>query len=163
MEKICIGVVLKGFGIRGEVKVKPLTDFIKERFKVGAKIYVNATLIKILSVRMHQGMLLVRFEGYDDLTKAETLRNAELFVDKAELHKLGKNEYYFFDLKGCAVYASTGEALGTVSVVEDYPAQVVLRIAHKPKDILIPFIAPFITDVDIEAKKIIVEVMDGLL
>lgn len=168
MESIIIGVVVKAFGIKGEVKVKSFTDFVKQRFKVGSTVYLkyesqDIKAVEIQSYREHQGTLLVKFREFDTMNDAETLRGCEILFDKKNIHRLGHNEYYFFDLKGCQVETAEGEILGIVDVVEDYPAHPVLRIKHSPKDVLIPFVKSFIISVDLSSKRIVINPLEGLL
>ncbi len=167
METVQVGVITKAFGIKGEVKVHVMTDFIKQRFKIGNSLILkkesSQLRVVVKGYRLHQGSLLLQLEGYQTMDQAETLRNYEIHVEKKNLHHLGKNEYYFFDLKGCEVFSEQGQRIGVVSVVEDYPAQPVLRIAGEGKDILIPFIGIFIKDVDVKEKRIIVSLIEGMV
>lgn len=167
MEQICVGIILKAFGIKGEVKVKSMTDFVKQRFKIGKTIEArkeNQTKsLLIQSIREHQGALLIKFKDIDTMNDAELLRDYELFVDRESVHRLAKNEYYFFDLKDCDVYLKEGQYVGKVIRVEDFPAQAVLRIKTEGKDALVPFISQFIVDVDIREKKIVIDPIEGLI
>lgn len=163
--KVKIGFVQKPFGIRGEVKVMPTTDFVEERYKKGREVELllnnEVKNLVIESVRRHQGSVLLKFEGLDNLNDVEFFHRAEIQIERDEMHELQEDEYYFVDLVGCTVYVSDKE-LGTVKEVMDMPAHPVLRVKTKEEDALIPFVAKFIEAVDIEAKRIDISFMEGL-
>lgn len=163
--KVKIGFVQKPFGIRGEVKVMPTTDFVEERYKKGREVELllnnEVKNLVIESVRRHQGSVLLKFEGLDNLNDVEFFHRAEIQIERDEMHELQEDEYYFVDLVGCSVYASNKE-LGIVKEVMDMPAHPVLRVKTEAEDALIPFVAKFIEAVDIEAKRIDISYMEGL-
>ena len=74
-----------------------------------------------------------------------------------------KNTYYFSDLINCEIIDQNSNYIGKVITVEDYPAQRTLRIKTEGKDVLIPFVNAFIKNVDIENKKIYVNIIEGML
>ncbi|AMC93262.1 hypothetical protein AOC36_04530 [Erysipelothrix larvae] len=166
--KVKIGVVAKPFGIRGEIKVKPMTDFAKERFSVGSKMELvtkNARkVVEIQSVRNHQDNLLIRLVGYDTLNDVEGLQLSSLEVERDDLHDLEEDEYYFVDLVGCNAYIDNQE-IGSVIEVMDMPAQPLLRIKRLDNGeiLMVPFVEVFIKDVNLDEKRIDINPMDGLL
>lgn len=165
MEKIIIGRVQKPFGVKGEVKVHPLTDFVEERFKVGETVYFTLDnkiqMLEMESIRNHQGSLLIKFKGLNNLNDVEFFHQGELSVDASKRHELPENEYYFDELKGMDVYHDDTK-LGEVIEVMDMPAHPVLRIQMEEKIIMIPFNNVFIEDVDKESNTIKVHWMEGL-
>lgn len=165
MDYISIGIIQKPHGIRGEVKVFPKTDFIEERFKKGKHIILDLNSKKtpqiIETVRMHKGSVLVKFKGLDSLNDVEFFHRGELFVEREALHELSEDEFYFVDLVGCQVFVDD-KPLGDVVEVMETPAHPILRVKGQERDILIPFVERFIVAVDIEAKTITVDWMEGL-
>jgi 16S rRNA processing protein RimM len=164
--KIQIGLVQKPFGIKGEVKVKPMTDYIEDRFKVGSSIELLLNEVRhnyvIESVRHHQGSLLVKFEGLDSLNDVEFYHRGIIQVDRNDLDDLEEDEFYFTDIIGFKLQVD-GDYVGIVSEVMDLPAHPVLRVKTETDDILIPFVASFIETVDTDEDIIYVKGMDGLL
>ncbi|MFA6660234.1 MAG: ribosome maturation factor RimM, partial [Bacilli bacterium] len=78
--------------------------------------------------------------------------------------ELEKGHYYFSDLVGCQIIEEQGNILGVVSQVEEFPAQITLRVKRQGKaDFFIPFLKEFILEVDISNKKINIRVMEGML
>ncbi|NLW15952.1 MAG: ribosome maturation factor RimM [Erysipelothrix sp.] len=163
--KIKIGIVQKPFGIRGEVKIKPTTDFAEDRYKVGNTIELVLNDVtntyKIESLRHHQGSLLVKFVGLDSLNDVEFFHRAIIQIERDAMHELDEGEYYFVDLVGCDVICDDIN-LGKVTEVMDLPAHPVLRVKSDDEDKLIPFVDPFIKDVSMDTKTITINFMEGL-
>ena len=77
---------------------------------------------------------------------------------------MAKDTYYFDDLVGCKILDDNNQELGIVSQVEEFPAQLTLRVKRaNDNDFLVPFVKAFIKQVDIENKKIFINVIGGLL
>lgn len=113
-EDIVVGVVRAPHGVKGEVKVEPLTDRFEERFRVGSRLLSAAGPVTVASVRGDPAGPIVRFEGSDDRGAAERLRG-ELRVERAEARK-GEG-YLWADLIGKSVVTPDGKPLGTVTDV----------------------------------------------
>lgn len=164
--KIQIGVVQKPFGIRGEVKVKPMTEYINDRFKVGNSIelVLNDKVYNYIieSVRSHQGSLLVKFEGLDNLNDVEFYHRGVIQIDRSDLDNLDDDEFYFTDIIGFDLKVDD-VLIGKVTEVMDLPAHPVLRVKTNDEDKLIPFVDSFIKEVNTEEGVIYVMGMEGLL
>lgn len=165
MSLISIGIVQKPHGVRGELKIFPKTDFIKERFKKGQVVQFQlngkTTELVIETTRMHKGSVLIKFEGLNSLNDVEFFHKGELFVPRDEMHELPEDEYYFVDLVGCGVYRDN-EHIGTVTEIVETPAHPVMRIEGEERDILVPFVERFIASVDTSEKRIDINWMEGL-
>lgn len=165
MEKMDIGVIVRPFGIKGEVKVKLFTDFPEQRFAIGNEVtlsYANqTTVLKVDSFRLHQGFALVRFEHLHNINDIEHFRNATISIDKEMLHELDEDEYYYFELVGLSVFED-GELLGEVSEIVDSLAHPILRVKTMGKDLLIPYVDAFVLDVDMKQKRMDVRLIEGM-
>lgn len=100
--------------------------------------------------------------GIDTISAAEGLTGAELAIAEKDLPPIEASAFYTFHLKGCAVVSVEGEALGTVTDVLDSGATPILKVEGKDGEILIPFAQSFLRNVDIEARRIEVDLPDGL-
>lgn len=167
MEFIKIGVVVNTHGLKGEVKIKPMTDFPEQRFQKKAIIYVSyqneMIEVCIKSVRAHKGMLLVVFEGYEDINLVEQWKTSIVYISKDQVHTLEDDEAYFFELKGCKVDDETGEELGVVVEVLDTPAHAILRVEKDDNSFLVPYVKAFIKSYNKEKHEIVIHKMEGLL
>lgn len=163
-EKIRVGRIVKGFGIKGEVKVKIFTDFPEKRFKSKKILYIERDAgfldVTIESVRYHQEHALVKFIGYPDLTSVEPLAQSDVYVDKSSIDT--KEAVHYFQLMNMEVYDDSDKLIGIVSDVMETPAHAILRIKTEAKDVLIPYVDAFILKVDTKKNRINVKWMEGL-
>ncbi|MBR3264993.1 MAG: ribosome maturation factor RimM [Erysipelotrichaceae bacterium] len=166
MEYVVIGKIVNTFGIKGELKVYSYTDFVKERFKKGSKVYLSEKYLpfEVNSCREHKGFLLVSFKDHEDINLIEKYKNMLIYKAKEDIKPLKKGEYYFSDLRDLEVYVE-GEKIGRVKIVEEGIRSNNLRIVKyaDEKEYLVPFLDVFIEKVDLENKRIDIVKMEGLL
>jgi 16S rRNA processing protein RimM len=164
---ISIARIARPQGIRGEVIADILTDF-PDRFADLDEVTLRRDdkvfgPLKLEHHRFHKGRVLLKFAGYDDLDKADELRDASVVIGRDELVELEEDEYFLFDLEGCEVVTMEGRQLGVVLKVEDFGAAPLLVVQSEGKEILIPLTREICPEVDTESKKIVVNPPDGLL
>lgn len=163
-----IGKIINTHGIRGEVKVKQITDFI-ERFSVGATIYAvdpagEVTPLEVASFRQHKNHILLRFTGFSTLESVESFRGSDLKIKHEQLTELEADEYYYHEIIGCTVKTTEGEKIGKVDAILSPGANDVWVVKNTVgKEYLIPYIADVVKHVDVENKQVIIELMEGLL
>ena len=166
-EGIRIAHVVRAHGLRGEVAADMLTDF-PERFDDVAEVTLRRgdeeRAAEVEGHRFHKGRVLLKFAGVDSMTDAERLRGFDVVVPEEELHELPEDFYYDFDLVGCAVVTTSGEAVGTVDSVLRTGAAELLSVRRAGGgEVLIPFVDEICPEVDVEARRIVVDPPEGLL
>ncbi|TMC42775.1 MAG: 16S rRNA processing protein RimM [Chloroflexi bacterium] len=135
-----IGRVLKAHGVKGAVRMELLTDF-PDRFAPGREVLVAGRRMRIARSEGQEGSLLVTFEGIDDRDAALPLVGAYCTLPLAEARTLPADRYYHFQLVGLTVVdAHHARELGQVAEVLTYPANDVLRVTGREREILIPMI-----------------------
>lgn len=163
-EKIRVGKILRGFGIKGEVKVQIITDEPEKRFKVKKVLYLKQdetfSPVTITSVRYHQSNVLLSFADHPDLTSVEGYHGCELFIDRKDIKS--KDSVYAFELMNVSVYKEDGTLVGAVSDILDTGAHIVLRIKTDAKDVLIPYVDRFIVRFDQTKNILVIRWMEGL-
>lgn len=163
-EKIRVGKILRGFGIKGEVKVQIVTDEPEKRFKVKKVLYLKQdetfSPVTITSVRYHQSNVLLSFADHPDLTSVEGYHGCELFIDRKDIKS--KDSVYAFELMNVSVYKEDGTLVGVVSDILDTGAHIVLRIKTDAKDVLIPYVDRFIVRFDQTKNILVIRWMEGL-
>ena len=163
-EKIRVGKILRGFGIKGEVKLQIITDEPEKRFKVKKVLYLKQdetfSPVTITSVRYHQSNVLLSFADHPDLTSVEGYHGCELFVDRKDIKS--KDSVYAFELMNVSVYKEDGTLVGVVSDILDTGAHIVLRIKTDAKDVLIPYVDRFIVRFDQTKNILVIRWMEGL-
>lgn len=162
-----IGQIVTTNGVRGFVKVKPFTDDIKRFSKLKTVfVTINKELVEfeIEEVKYLNSMVLLKFKGINSIEEAEKLRNYYLKIHRKDAVKLPKNSYFIVDLIGCEVFTVQDELLGKVEDVFSTGSNDVYVIRNEiGKQILIPAISSVVKDVDINNKKIVVELIEGLI
>ena len=153
---IRIGQIVGPFGVRGGVKVHPLTDF-KERFEPGAPVFIDSCRREIVSCHWQKGQARLLLEGVGSCEEAEALRWKYLTVPASDRPKLDGGEYLSADLVGLRVFEG-GREIGCVEEVVRTPAHDLLKV----KGALIPAVLQFVKRVDLDEGVIEVELIEGL-
>ena len=167
MEYLTIGTIIDAFGLDGTAKIKSSTDRAEQRYKLGAKLFLcrngERREITVASFRSSGAIDFVRFEEFKTPEEIKELKGStiEVIKDRSDL-EVG---YYFYsDLQNCKVVDEDNNVLGIVSKVEEFPAQITLRVKReKGTDFFVPFIKQFILNVDIDQKIITIKVIGGML
>ncbi|GGA92242.1 ribosome maturation factor RimM [Ornithinibacillus halotolerans] len=163
-----VGKIINTHGIRGEVKVLRISDF-DDRFEKGNTLYLvtDNKIVKELTIdghRIHKGFDLVRFEGLDNINDVEHFKGSLLKISESQLTELEENEFYYHEIIGCEVMTSDGEVIGKIKEILSPGANDVWVVQRpKGKDLLIPYIADVVTEVDVKQKQVVIVPMEGLL
>jgi len=158
---IAIAVLGKTRGNRGEVTAFPLSGK-PERFEALQEVFLfgAGTRYEVESTWFHQGTLIFKFRGVDSISEAELLSGAEVRVPLEQRTPLDPGEFFQDDLLGCQVIdRRTGEALGAVTGWEDGGGSGLLVV---DSGLLIPFARSICVEIDPQAKRIAVELPEGL-
>ena len=166
-KRLEIGQIINTFGIKGEVKVFPLTDNIN-RFDDLEKVYIKAKkdskLYKIESIKYHKNMVLIKLKSINTPEQAELLKNAYIEIDRNQAIQLKEGEYFIVDLIGLDVYTDEGKLLGKVDDIYNTGANDIYVVKDElGKQILLPGIKEVIKNVDLDSEKITVHLIPGLI
>ena len=161
-----IGKIAQTHGLKGEVKIKTDSDFISERYKVGATVYYKEKEnYKPLVIKSHRSMLnyeLVLFEGIDSIEKVTPYLGKTLYGER-DKNLLDEGEHFYSDLIGMDVYQD-GVLKGQVKEIKEYPQYDYLSIVSLDnKEKLVPLLEEFIEEIDEEKNRITLISMEGLL
>jgi 16S rRNA processing protein RimM len=164
---VVIAKLVKTRGLRGEIVADVLTDF-PERFDNLKRVFAVTQNGKRLELEIERfwfqkGRIVFKFTGFDSIEASETLRNCEISVAEDEAVELETDEFFDWQLQGCAVETIEGEKLGVVKEVLRTGGTEILVVAGETKEYLIPFAEKICTEVDIENKLIKVDAPEGLL
>jgi len=158
-----VGRIVGTHGLRGEVKVLPLTDFPE---RLGE--YRHVTLRwpdgkeephEITASRAHKNVVLVKLKGLQDINQVERLRDAELWVPAEELAPLPEGHFYVHEILGMRVVTTSGEEIGRVTEVIRGPANDV----YAAGGLLIPATRDAVEQIDPEARVIVVRSREFLV
>lgn len=151
---IIIGEIIKAQGLKGEIKIKPLTDDIG-RYKKLKQVIVNGLSYDIRSQRILDGYVYLALVGVTDRLKAESLVGADVEIDRINAVNLPENTYFIVDIIGCEVFTDDGKRLGKIENVYQNGAADVYEIKGE-KSIMFPFLNRLIVSIDTDEKKMIV-------
>ena len=160
-----VGAITSPHGIRGEVKVFPMTDDVS-RFKNMKHLLLQTKQgfreLSVTSARPQKNLVILKFAEIDDTNEVEKYRQCGLFVTKENRVKCKKDEYFVADLIGLDVTSDEGEALGKIKDVLQTGANDVYAISDGRTEFMLPAIKECVLDVDIEGGNIKVHVLEGL-
>lgn len=162
---LVIGKLRKPHGVRGEISMEVLTDF-PERITSGSTVFIGSThrATPIRSLRWHNQLLLLSFQGYTDLDQVGGLRNQYVYVRSDQLDSLAEDEYYHHQILGLQVFSDSGEPLGVVTTILETGSNDVLVVESPAgKEILLPVIDEVILRIDLAGGTIYVHLLPGLL
>lgn len=165
---ITIGKIIGAHGIRGELKIFPITDNVRRFNKLKHCFFTKedgsvVSEVDIKGCRNDRGHVLMSVVDLDDRTAAEKLKGLYVSVDREDAVKLPKDSYFIADLLGLSVIDDELGNLGVVNDVFETGANQVVSIKRKGKqDLLVPFLKAVFYEVDIESKTMKVKLPDGL-
>lgn len=162
-----VGIITQTHGIRGEVKVFPTTDDAK-RFKKLKEVLLDTgkekLTLEIEGVKFFKKLVILKFKGYDNINDIERYKGKSLYVTRENAVKLKKDEYFIADLIGLEVFDEEDKLLGVLTNVIETGANDVYAVELADgKELLLPAIKQCILAIDIEARRMKVHVMDGLM
>lgn len=165
-DRFQIGAITSAHGVRGEVKVFPMTDDAA-RFRQLKDVIVQKRngaeeTLAVESARFFKNMVILKFRELKSREDAERYRGSALFVTRENAVALGENEYFIADLIGLAVYENE-ERLGELTDVLTTGANDVYEVTgDEGKTLLIPAIRDCIRRVDIVEGRMEVTLLPGL-
>ena len=161
-----VGVISSTHGIRGEVKVFPTTDD-PLRFKKLKKVLLDTGReqleLEVQSVKFFKQFVIVKFKGIDNINDIEKYKGKGLFVPREDAVPRDEDEYYIGNLIGMEVFTEDGRFGVVKDVMETGANEVYIVESDDHGEVLIPAIRQCVLDVNVEEKKMLVRLLDGLI
>lgn len=166
-EYITVGKVAAPFGVRGEVKVIPLTDF-PDRFYQGGHYYLSKQNIfkevEIQGVKIKGREIIIKLEGIDTPEDARKYQNALLQVPQDEVWPLPQDHYYHYQIVGLLAITEEGIVLGRVTeVLETGSNDVYLVKDEQGREYLLPALKEVVRQIDLDKNVMLIRPLPGLL
>lgn len=155
LETLAVGQILKPHGVKGEAKILPLTDDSR-RFRKLKYVLIDGNEYPVSWCKLQNDRVILKLEGVDTIEAVEKLRNKYISVRREDAVRLPKDTYFIADLKGCSVYDTNNEYIGKIFEVIKTGSNDVYWIKEGPKEVLVPAMKDFVTDILIEDKKVII-------
>ncbi len=157
---ITVGQITKPQGVRGEVKVIPMTDD-PSRFCLLKTVTVGSRVLKIAAVRVASDAVYIKFDGVNDRNAAETLRGEYLAIDRAAAVPLDDGEFFIADLIGAKLAArrdGNAETVGKILAVQNFGAADVFTVkCDNGKEMTFAFVAALCAEYDENANTLYVD------
>jgi len=160
---LVVARILAPWGVRGEAKATILTDF-PDRFALLETVYLGEELepMQLEGCRLHSRFIVLKFQGLDRREAVERLRGKLVQIRAEEAIPLEEGTYYLHQIIGLEVWTIEGEYLGIVDDVLFTGSNEVYVVKNKKDEILIPAIAQVVQEVDLDAGRLTVRLLDGL-
>ena len=166
-EYLQVGKIVNTHGVKGEVKLIPLTDD-PARFDDLEWVFIEnsdgMTRYSIQSVKYFKGMVIIKLSGVDDPETAAKLKDCFALVDRENAVRLPEDTFFICDFIGCSVYDENKSLLGQVmDVLQTGSNDVYVVRDESDREILIPALKSVVREVLPEQKRIEVIIPKGLL
>jgi 16S rRNA processing protein RimM len=170
-QSVPLGRLVGAHGLRGEVRVRYFGDgpdnllALDEVRLTESPEALTATVYKVLGVGSgRKGEIRLALEGVSDRDQAVQLRGLWVMVEADALEPLAEGEYYWHELVGCRVETSDGREVGVVKEILETGAHDVLVVEDATgRSQLIPTAREIMTEVDLEARRVIIDALPGLV
>jgi 16S rRNA processing protein RimM len=163
---VLIGKIVGIHGIKGTNKLRSyaesLTVFSPDRSILLRDLRGREASYEINWVKPHTGIPLISFKGITNRDQAKTLIGSELFIPQSELPDLDEDTYYWFDLIGMEVYTITEEFLGRIESIIETGSNDVYVVKGREKEVLIPALESVVLEIDLQHKRMQVDLPEGL-
>ena len=150
-----VGKIVNTHGLKGEMKVMPLTDDPK-RYNDLEFVLLDGKEVKIESRKYQKDRVILKLEGINSIEEVERLKNKYLEIPRDYAVELEEDTYFIADLIGCRVFDTEGKDLGEIYDVLQTKNNDVYWI-KKPKELLIPVLLDIVLDINIEDRKITIK------
>lgn len=164
-EMISIGKVLNFHGIAGEAKIG-YSKGKDAQIKALKEVIIKDKKLHVKNVRFHKQFAIIQFEEINSINDLLEFKGESIYIPKANVqNSLKKDEYLVEDLIGLVVFDDKDDVIGTIKSVGNNGAGDILCVVNEKmgRETLIPFVKDLVPVVDMEKRKIVVKVIDGLI
>ena len=151
-----IGIAVKPQGIRGEIKVRPLTDD-PQRFRDLKEVIIDGVTHKVLNARVGGEDVFIALYGVSDRNAAEKFRGKFLLVNREDAVKTGNDRFFIADLIGARVVDECGVTYGVITDITEGKTDVIWLESESGEKSAFPFLKKVLVGVDVAAKTMTVD------
>lgn len=166
MDYIQVGKIINTHGIKGELKIFPLTDNIN-RFDELRSVFIGDEKLKvnIEKVWYQKGIVIIKFKEFDDINQVLSYKDEYIYIDEEDKVQLPKDTYFIYEIIGSKVIDTEGNEIGIVKdILTNLPNDVyVVENSVNKKEYLIPAVKHIVLEVNIKEKMITIEPIEGLI
>ena len=157
MEKVVLGQIVAPHGVRGDLRIMPLTSNLQLFMDMDYLLLPDDRQLHIVKARPHKNIMLVTVKEIASIEEAEALRGQKVSVYREDMPELPEGRYYVGDLIGLPVLDEGGSRIGTFKdVLQTGSKDVYVIQPPEGKDILVANIPENIREIDLPNQRIIV-------
>ena len=166
---VAVGEVLRPWGLQGEVRVKPLTDRPRERFRARSECVLWEPVsdrrepCRIASCRFEGETVLLRMEGVTSPEDARRFTGRLLAVAQEDVLPAPEGHFYPWEMAGAAVETRDGRRVGEFVRVEGSEGQPLWVVAEGGREHLVPAVPEIVVEVNVAERRIVIDPPEGLL
>ncbi|NMA87280.1 MAG: 16S rRNA processing protein RimM [Tissierellia bacterium] len=162
---IQIGRIANTHGVRGEIKIIPLTNDM-HRFNYLKTAFLGEEKIKVEveNVKYHKNLVIVKFKEFNDINEIISFKDEYVYIEGKDKVVLPEDHYFLYDIVNCEVFDTQNNYIGIVKeVLQSASNDIYIVKDKKGKEYLIPAVKEFFIDIDVENKKIIIDPIEGMI
>lgn len=164
---ILLGKVIRSHGLDGVLRIKSYARS-EESFLYAGSVFLEPEQqepveLKVLSIKPHKGLFLLKLSGIDSIEKADFYRGANIYISERRLKRDNEDEYFWYELKGIGVYLNSGELIGRIKEIINTGSNDIFVVKSDSSEILIPALNEIVESVDLENRRMIISDTKGLL
>ena len=161
MKKVVIGKISAPHGVRGEVRIVPLTDF-PERFENLKTVFLeDDSKMELESVKFSNKFIIAKFKNINSRNDIEIFNGKLLMLNRSDIPSLPEGEYYKFVIIGLEVIDDKGSKLGKITEVLKTGSNDVYVVEGK-KQILVPALKKVVKEINLVDGLMKVELLEEL-
>jgi 16S rRNA processing protein RimM len=165
---VVIGEIARPHGLRGEVRVMPLTDDPGRFERLQACVLWDPARDQrqsraITAARRQAGAVVLSLAGCSTVEAARSLTGRLVAVPESQALPLGPGRFYPWQLEGCRVVTEAGQTVGRVTGIQASPAHDLWIVQDGAREHLIPAVPAIVADVDLAAGRVVIRPPEGLL
>lgn len=155
---LSIGQIVNTHGIKGELKIYPLTDDII-RFRKLKSVYIDNVSRTVVWCKLQSNMVILKIEGIDSIEQAQTYKNKYIEVEREDAVKLSEGEYFIADIIGCTVLDENNVEIGTIYDVIKTGSNDVYWVKGN-SEVLVPALKDIVLNISVQEKKMIIKPLE---
>jgi 16S rRNA processing protein RimM len=164
-DRVCVGAIAGSFGVKGEVRLKSFCTEPEAIASYGPLFTEDGSRSYTVTLtRPVANGLGARLSGVQTKEQADALRGTSLFVARDKLPATGDDEFYHADLIGLDVHDTGGAPVGKLHAIHNHGAGDLLEILGPGMKtaLLLPFTRAAVPTIDLAARRVIIDLPEGL-
>ena len=162
-----IGKIVGTHGLRGDLKVR-LSSNDPEVLLATEQVFFHLPTGEMLTVKpvrqsLHKGQVLLRLQDYDSINLVEHMVGGRVMLPQDQLPELDDDEFYWEQLQGLQVIDRQRGLIGRLQQMFTTAAHDTYVVKGEYGEVLIPAVAQFVLEIDLQEQIMHVDLPDGLI